>query len=43
MESTRSNNRGFSSEGALVPSVVWRLLVSGVMALAFLVVDQVPR
>ena len=43
MESTRSNNRGFSSEGALVPSVVWRLLVSGVMALAFLVVDQVSK
>lgn len=43
MESTRSNNRGFSSQGALVPSVVWRLLVSGVMALAFLVVDQVSK
>lgn len=43
MESTRSNNRGFSSKGALVPSMVWRLLVSGAMALVFLVVDQVSK
>ena len=43
MESTRSNNKGFSSKGALVPSMVWRLLVSGAMALVFLVVDQVSK
>lgn len=43
MESPRTHNTNVPSKSALVPSSAWRLVVAGVTALAFLVIDQFTK